>query len=977
MGLQTGADVQATGDYIVTGNIERSYAAIGSGAQVIVNQALSRAQELEGQQQLAEQRLAAAIQSKAQRFALLSSTAAQERGAGRANPYRSLLNYRVEDSHLFFGRAPAIAALLGRLRSFPLTILHAESGAGKTSLLEAGVAARLIANSDLPLLVRARKRAPVLAIKQELLPGIESDPALAPLAAAPLPAFLSLVCQQIGTHRLYILLDQFEEFFVEQTPAQQEAFAQELGQCIADSSLNAHWILALRKEYFSDLEKLRPHVSNPFVSQVRLAPFTAGEAHTIITAPEAAAGVHYGPGLPEQIIAELLGAAGEEQELILPPQLQIVCFSLFESLGEQETVITLDHYKQLGCAAGLLRNHLQDVLNHNLPDVLRPKTIRLLDLLVDSNGRRVARSLPALQKLLIGAKFAEDELERILTELRESRLLRFWDEGEAGFLFELAHDYLAAQIRQSPEAKARKAAAELLERELSNWAQAGALMRRETLRVMGAQRQELRFTPEELELLIKSALEHGEDAAGWLAAAPPQQAQQLLAAALLDPRGEQRLRAIGLASPYLDQALRGQLARVAGSDPLPAVSAAAIQTLLQVDPPAAHAALRVLPFNRQAQTYGELAALGVKLPWPLRWRMAPARLVAYLGREWGEHPAWLLTRVALLFLLYVAFAWWQGLPPFVRWEPVPGVPREEMSVLARTPERLYVGSNNHGLGYLDVAGGLVWMGWRAQGLPTGKPANYDDASSAVLPISALVVNQADPQQLYIFIRKYGFMRSDDGGQSWRDLAALSAAIPTQEVTLTVSLAAWDRYVVVATTSHGLYGSGDHGDSWARLDDGADLPVGAYAMAQFDRSGRLYVSTNEDLYSAEVGDPWPWRHMQDVGVRFIEFSPSGERAFLAIGWPTATIVACLDASAGLGQLINYHDNIVTAIAADPGADDRFFVAAYGAETQSVTCAGQRHGLGQQSFLSFVTDLLMVPEDGYLYQSTYSGLYRRQP
>src|SRR5688572_2985051 len=58
-------------------------------------------------------------------------------------PYIGLDYFAEEDAGLFFGRDSERKRIIGNLRSSRLTLLYAESGVGKSSLLHAGVAARL------------------------------------------------------------------------------------------------------------------------------------------------------------------------------------------------------------------------------------------------------------------------------------------------------------------------------------------------------------------------------------------------------------------------------------------------------------------------------------------------------------------------------------------------------------------------------------------------------------------------------------------------------------------------------------------------------------------------------------------------------------------------------------------------------------------------------------------------------------------
>jgi hypothetical protein len=56
-----------------------------------------------------------------------------------AKPYKGPLSYEIEDAEYFFGRDAESDLLLARILSSRFTLLHAQSGAGKTSLLNARV----------------------------------------------------------------------------------------------------------------------------------------------------------------------------------------------------------------------------------------------------------------------------------------------------------------------------------------------------------------------------------------------------------------------------------------------------------------------------------------------------------------------------------------------------------------------------------------------------------------------------------------------------------------------------------------------------------------------------------------------------------------------------------------------------------------------------------------------------------------------
>ncbi len=67
---------------------------------------------------------------------LSRDTEAEER---RERPYPGLAYFEAEDRHLFFGRDKDVSQVVARIRSARVSVLHAPSGVGKTSLVNAEV----------------------------------------------------------------------------------------------------------------------------------------------------------------------------------------------------------------------------------------------------------------------------------------------------------------------------------------------------------------------------------------------------------------------------------------------------------------------------------------------------------------------------------------------------------------------------------------------------------------------------------------------------------------------------------------------------------------------------------------------------------------------------------------------------------------------------------------------------------------------
>ena len=458
-GIIAGRDI-IDANLVNTGDVTGSYNAIGVGAQMVINQihqARSAIEELAAELRLAEAQLADAVARKLQQL-----TAAVEKTArlGRRNPYRSLLDYRLEDAPFFYGRDDAITDLLGKIHDHRFTVLHAESGAGKSSLLQAGLAPRLLAAGHLPLRLRPYREDPTNFIKRAFLPNIDAGPELDRFRAMPLAAFLQSVTAYLGDSTLYIFLDQFEEFFTELPANDQERFAGELADCLDDSGLDVRWVLSLRKEYFSDLNLFRPRIA-PFENEYFLAAFQANEARTVIVQPATKHGVGYES---ELLVDTMLVDLTEEDGRLQPPQVQLVCYELFEDVLDStpSDLITAALYEQprgrgQGGAQGILSNHLNRVLERMSADDRRLAR-SILEAQVSSQGRRVrvAQGDLIAQIRQRDPASAPIQVDVVVKQLVDSRLLRSDEDENDEPVYELAHDYLLAEIEVDPELLAKR-----------------------------------------------------------------------------------------------------------------------------------------------------------------------------------------------------------------------------------------------------------------------------------------------------------------------------------------------------------------------------------------------------------------------------------------------------------------------------------------------------------------------------------------
>lgn len=460
----------------------------------ITQQAASAVEEREKQQRLEEKQLAEGILAFGER---LRKSASQGGAAGAI--YKGLLEYRLGDAGLFFGRDEAGVRFMEKLELGPLTILHAQSGAGKSSFLQAKVSPALLGRGHLPVYLRSYTDGPASDVKRALLPNVNQ---LQTFKDATLRDFLLAACDVLPQSRIYVLLDQFEEVFTRFAEGVRSDFVIQLAECLSDPGLNVRWVLSLRTDYFGLLADFEPPL-RPFNNQYLLDPLKRVEAEEAIVRPAGRAGVRFENGLVNTIINELSG--GESiGGLIAPPQLQLVCMALYEGLGGAKHV-TRAYYDSLGGAKGILRGYLGNVIRR-LPQGDREVARKLLGALVNASQRRVRRT----RSELAGERGLEGIdpgiVDSTLARLDTSRLLRVQEDEATGITtYELAHDYLVEQLAIDERVLARKGAQELLDDRIRQYRQHKILLGAGELAIINPHWRELVISEEAEKLIATSA----------------------------------------------------------------------------------------------------------------------------------------------------------------------------------------------------------------------------------------------------------------------------------------------------------------------------------------------------------------------------------------------------------------------------------------------------------------------------------------
>jgi Sulfatase-modifying factor enzyme 1/CHAT domain len=432
-----------------------------------------------------------------------------------ARPYRALLAFGVEDAARFFGRDQAVDALQARVAEHQLVVVHGRSGAGKSSLLHAGLVPRLFDEGWLPLVIRSGA-APLLSLRDALAPpSLGIRPAL--LDSLRLPDLLGLLCREAlpSGKRLLLVIDQAEELFTSQPDvAAREAFAHDLAGCLNDPQLPTHFLLSIRGDHLSDLDQLARLLPAILDQRYLVMPLSRAEAEEAIVRP---LGLLQPPHAVEPaLLAELLDDL--ERGGMELPHLQILCTRLFDALETGERVLTASHYRRLGGSPGILGSYLRHEVERLGPDL--PLARALLFALVSPQRSRLQRTRPALREHL-AHRHDHERIDAVLAALVEARLLRQDDRAE-GTSFELTHDYLIGEILSwvTPEDLDARRARDALDRGLTSWREHHWPLDAPSLDLIHAQRELLAgLSTDDLALLLQSAAAQRRYVEVWAPAA--------------------------------------------------------------------------------------------------------------------------------------------------------------------------------------------------------------------------------------------------------------------------------------------------------------------------------------------------------------------------------------------------------------------------------------------------------------------------
>ena len=297
------------------------------------------------------------------------------------NPYVGPRAFQIGEQ--LYGRDWEALELRDLIVAKRIVLLHSPSGAGKTSLIQSGLAPLLardgfqytppmrVGLDASPTLLEDLRQANVDAGAQNryvlsVLTSLGRSPSKRQIASQE-PAAVRLSASLLRTPRKgqgaeapareVLIFDQFEEILTLDSTdiGVKEDFFSQLSDVLHDTSLYA--LFAMREEYVASLEPYLRFIPGQFSKRFRIDLLTDEAALQAIQEPARAAGVTFTDSAARklvndlrQVLVQLPDGTPDKQPgpYVEPVQLQVTCKRIWEKLGEGEREINETHLDKIG-----------------------------------------------------------------------------------------------------------------------------------------------------------------------------------------------------------------------------------------------------------------------------------------------------------------------------------------------------------------------------------------------------------------------------------------------------------------------------------------------------------------------------------------------------------------------------------------------------------------------------------------------------
>ncbi len=191
------------------------------------------------------------------------------------SPFKFLDAYTLEDSAVFFGRDKEVETLYEYVNMNKIVLVYGQSGTGKTSLVQCGLASRFDITDWYPLYIRRQ---------ENILNSFEHS--LRKAAKTSYRDDWVETIRRMNARYLrptYLIFDQFEELLIlGDIENEQKTFIDKLAEILRTDDLGCHIILVIREEYIGQLYHFERKIPTLFDRRLRVEPMSFNKVYEVI-----------------------------------------------------------------------------------------------------------------------------------------------------------------------------------------------------------------------------------------------------------------------------------------------------------------------------------------------------------------------------------------------------------------------------------------------------------------------------------------------------------------------------------------------------------------------------------------------------------------------------------------------------------------------------------------------------------------------
>jgi WD40 repeat protein len=381
------------------------------------------------------------------------------------NPYVGPRAFRTGEK--IYGRDAELRDLLDLLIAERIVLLYSPSGAGKTSLIQAGLIPSL-EEEKFRLLPTARvnleppatlpKDTPInryvlsfLLSLEEALPDEKKKP-LQELAGLTVDEYLKQFPKQADDpDTVVVIFDQFEEI-LSLSPTDQDAKVEFFSQVGAALRSRRRWALfSMREDYVAALDPYLRFIPTRLRNTFRLDRLEVRSARQAIQQPAHQAGVDFQDKAATLLIDDLRRVRVQSPDgtvqnqlgqYVEPVQLQVVCYRLWENRDSTSPQIRKSDVKAIGTVDTALADYYADqVANASRATKVSERLIR------EWFDRQLITGQGIRSQVVMEAEKSGDLDNQAIRLLEDAHLVRAEKRGGATW-FELSHDRLIEPVRR-------------------------------------------------------------------------------------------------------------------------------------------------------------------------------------------------------------------------------------------------------------------------------------------------------------------------------------------------------------------------------------------------------------------------------------------------------------------------------------------------------------------------------------------------